>query len=161
MNSCYYECHNKWDIRQASPQHQKELINYIKYLTTIKDFKHLSFESSYRIFYNFAIHNKFDNINQWLSDLIDELSEQNNIIMDINIIADVLMYILNINQHRDKFEQKLQYKYNNKKIIINRETFIAICENINQNIIDKNVLLIYHLRKYLSDDLIKNKILNF
>ena len=140
---------------------QKELINYIKHLTTLKDFKHLSFETCYRIFYNFAIHNRFDTIERWLSDLIDELSDKTHVIMGISIIADILMYILNINQHRDKFEHKLKYKSNNKSIIINRNSFISICENINKNIINKNVLVIYHLRKYLSEDLIKNIIFNF
>ena len=109
---------------------RKNLQNFIIELSNSKEiYNKYSYEECYRMYYNLYIKNDKKIVNEWFSDLISVFKSQDQIICNIVLISDILLYMLS---------QKIQYK----NIVLDKRKFILLCEDINNNIIKKTLFYI-------------------
>lgn len=128
---------------------RRNLQNFLVQISISKDISNkYSYEECYRMYYNLYIKNDKKIVNEWFSDLISVFKSQDQIICNIVLISDILLYMLS---------QKIQYK----NIVLDKRKFILLCEDINDNIIKKRLCFIYSTQKILCKDIIKKILLEY
>lgn len=128
---------------------RENLINFIVNLSKSKDLNNkYSYEECYRMYYNLCIQNEKDILNEWIDDCINSFKNQNKLIFNISTISDILLYMLS---------QKL--KYNNS--ILDKQKFILILQNINNEIIKKRICFIYINKNRICNNIIKKIVLEY
>ena len=136
---------------------KRNLINFILNLSSIKksDFKNYKFEECYRMYYNLAISNTKKSLNIWISSLMNEILNKNQIIKNIDLLSDILMYILNLNNKCKK--EKLFYDNSP----INKEKFISLCEEKNNKLISKRLIVVKYLENKICNDLTRRIVMEY
>jgi hypothetical protein len=128
---------------------RRNLQNFLLEISISKDISNkYSYEEYYRMYYNLYIKNDRKIVNEWFSGLITSLKNQDKIICNIVVISDILLYMLS---------QKLQYQ----NIVLDRNKFILLLHNINNNIIKKRLYFIYSTQNILCKDIVKKILLEY